>query len=116
MLPDISHGGCDDGSLEYRIWLTKKQMGAGKHLSRSLSVEGSREAHGSVRRVQEHVRVETGHRMDVDELVGGFVERGKKVVVMVCGPGAFSDEVRKAAVKAAKNGYLVDLIEESFAW
>ena len=116
LLPDLSGGGLDDGSMKYCIWLTRKHLGAGKHLSRSLSSAKTREAHGTITQTEEHISIENGQRMNAEELLSSFMEANKRHVVLVCGPGSMADEVRRQMVQCARRGYVVDLIEESFAW
>jgi predicted ferric reductase len=62
-----------------------------------------------------------GERLDVDEVVRGEVlgeeNEGRKVAVVVCGPGGMADAVRGAVVGCIGKGDVeVELVEESFCW
>jgi hypothetical protein len=54
--------------------------------------------------------------MDVAEVIDGIMEIGKRIVVIVCGPGSFADEARAQIVLQVKKGMEIDLVEEAFAW
>jgi predicted ferric reductase len=78
---------------EYRFWLTGE--GAGK--------SGSSQ-------------VVAGHRMDIAETLGAGLDKSKKNLILVCGPGGMADDVRREVVRCSKQGFDVQLWEESFTW
>ncbi|KAG9698940.1 hypothetical protein KCU95_g1801, partial [Aureobasidium melanogenum] len=82
--------------LEYQFWCTGEQSSQDKGLEQNINLRIG--------------------RMHVEEVVRSVAERGKRVVVVVCAPGAMSDEVREAVVGCLRDGMPVDLIEEAFAW
>ncbi|KAF3801917.1 hypothetical protein GCG54_00015139 [Colletotrichum gloeosporioides] len=55
-------------------------------------------------------------RMHVETLVKSCLEKECRTAVLVCGPGRMADEVTKHVVNGVKDGFTVELIEESFAW
>lgn len=55
-------------------------------------------------------------RMDIEATLGSVMDKSKKIVVLVCGPGGLADDVRREVVSCSKSGFDVELIEESFAW
>lgn len=62
-----------------------------------------------------------GERVDVAGVVEDEVlsegTKGRRVVVVSCGPGALADGVRKSVVGVVgKKGASVDLVEEAFCW
>lgn len=63
----------------------------------------------------------SSRRLNVDEVVRnellGEEDRGKKVCVVMCGPGGMADTVRSAVVGCiGQKGVDVELVEESFCW
>ncbi|KAH0370459.1 hypothetical protein KCU65_g2492, partial [Aureobasidium melanogenum] len=93
LLPDPT---AQDKHLEYQFWCTGEQSSQDKGLEQGVNWQRG--------------------RMNVGEVVRSVAEKGRRVVVVVCAPGAMSDEVREAVVGCLKDGMPVDLIEEAFAW
>lgn len=63
----------------------------------------------------------SARRLDVNEVVRnellGEEDGGKKVCVVMCGPGGMADSVRSAVVGCiGQKGVDVELVEESFCW
>ena len=83
--------------LEYKFWITgtNKEM---KHVE------------------QDGTTLETGYRMNVEDVLKDVMSPTKRVVVIVCGPGGLADAVRAAIVKNIGKCKSLDLIEEAFAW
>jgi predicted ferric reductase len=85
--------------LEYRFWLTgapQKEEGEPSDYAHSTTVRGQ--------------------RMDIADALGAVMDKQKKILVLVCGPGGLADDVRRQVVSCAKRGYDVELTEESFTW
>lgn len=82
--------------LEYQFWCTGEQSSQDKGLEQGTDLRRG--------------------RMNVGQVVRSVAEKGRKVVVVVCAPGAMSDEVRQAVVGCLRDGMPFDLIEEAFAW
>jgi predicted ferric reductase len=80
------------GALEVKLWCT----GRNEH--------------------DEGVTDKSESRMSIGEVLDGVMETGKKIVVIVCGPGGFADEARAQIVLQVKKGMEIDLVEEAFAW
>lgn len=95
LLPDITSEP-QNKHLEYQFWCTGEQSSQDKGLEQGL-----------------HLR---RGRMIVEEVVRSVAEKERRVVVIVCAPGAMSDEVREAVVGCLRDGMPVDIIEEAFAW
>ncbi|ESZ95052.1 ferric reductase like transmembrane component [Sclerotinia borealis F-4128] len=55
-------------------------------------------------------------RMDIAAVIKSSVEKGQQTAILVCGPGRMADEATREVVMCVKNGFRVDLVEESFAW
>ncbi|CAD0100665.1 unnamed protein product [Aureobasidium mustum] len=85
-----------DKHLECQFWCTGEQSSQDKGIEQGLNLRRG--------------------RMIVEEVVRSVAEKGRRVVVVVCAPGAMSDEVREAVVGCLRDGMPVDIIEEAFAW
>lgn len=55
-------------------------------------------------------------RMNIGAVIRSSLEVGHHTTVMVCGPGSMADEATRQVVNCVKDGFRVDLIEESYAW
>ncbi|KAF6833117.1 ferric-chelate reductase [Colletotrichum musicola] len=55
-------------------------------------------------------------RMNIGVVIKSCLDRNSRTTVMVCGPGRMADEATKYVVNCVRDGFPVDLIEESFAW
>lgn len=55
-------------------------------------------------------------RMDIGTVIRSSLEVGHHTTVLVCGPGSMADEATRQVVNCVKDGFKVDLIEESYAW
>ena len=125
MLPELDDGGLDDGSMKYKFWLTG---GGGDTATRSgpsapaatdeyttISSEKNAQATAHADRL---VTMQSGHRMNVGDVIAveSTVGLDVRIAVLVCGPGSLSDEVRYQVACRARQGVLVDLIEETFSW
>lgn len=55
-------------------------------------------------------------RMDVGHVIRSALEVGHQATVVVCGPGSMADEATKQVVACVKDGFKVDLIEETYTW
>jgi predicted ferric reductase len=95
LLPDTSIG-FPNKQIEYKLWCTGENSSQDKGLEQGSGLQRG--------------------RMNVEEVVRSVAEKGRRVVVVVCAPGAMSDEVRAAVVGCLRDGMPVDLIEEAFAW
>ncbi|KAJ9606502.1 hypothetical protein H2200_009463 [Cladophialophora chaetospira] len=122
VLPNLGEGGLDDGSLQYRFWITggenttdtssaSSQAGTPSSISKEKRPEVSSEA-------DKLVHMESGHRMDVADMIASETAVGQntRVTVLVCGPGGLADEVRYQVARRARQGVLIDLVEETFSW
>jgi hypothetical protein len=58
----------------------------------------------------------TSGRMDIGAVIRSSVEPGHQTTVLVCDPGSMADEATRQVVNCVKNGFRVDLVEETFAW
>ncbi|TRX96499.1 hypothetical protein FHL15_002771 [Xylaria flabelliformis] len=58
----------------------------------------------------------TAGRMDISSVVRSSVETGHQTTVLVCGPGGMADEARQQVISCVRDGFRVDLVEESFCW
>lgn len=96
----------DDSSMQYLFWLT----------GNSEAMEKIKEKEPIVSKDDEKLVQQFHGRMDVNEVVGGIMETQKRLVVLVCGPGSLSDDVRAAVTRYSRNGFVVDFIEENFSW
>jgi predicted ferric reductase len=88
-----------------RELLPPSQVGDQRSLEYSFHVTGDSDGTEKAQR-----------RMNVDETMDTVLAKGKKIVVLVCGPGGLADDVRRGVVRANLAGYDVELLEESFAW
>ena len=113
LLPNLRDEAPDDETIRYRFWLTDA--------SSSSSVPGpageqkAKEPRSQISHAGELVQ-QTEGRMDVREVIGSVMDPRRRTVVIVCGPGSLSDDVRSEVVTWADKAYVVDLICESFAW
>ncbi|OBT83462.1 hypothetical protein VE02_07415 [Pseudogymnoascus sp. 03VT05] len=55
-------------------------------------------------------------RMDIRTVMRSHVERGQQTTVMVCGPGNMADEATRQIIDCVKDGFKVNLVEESYTW
>ncbi|EXJ65266.1 hypothetical protein A1O7_01607 [Cladophialophora yegresii CBS 114405] len=124
LLPDLSEGGLDDESMRYRFWITRTRAGeevpdttsatrapAVDILPNKIS-EATAETHA-----EDLVTTVSGHRMDVAQVIAvESTVSDSRIAVLVCGPGGLADEVRFQVARTARQGVLVDLIEETFSW
>lgn len=55
-------------------------------------------------------------RMNIGTVIRSSLEAGHHTTVLVCGPGSMADEATRQVVNCVKDGFKVDLIEESYAW
>ena len=126
-LPALEAGGLDDGSLRYKFFLTggrREEDLDSQTASSSRAKEIDTDAILPEKAPQvstthyDLVTLNSGRRMDVASLVATESNVGldARVVVLVCGPGGLADEVRFQVVCRARQGVLVDLIEEGFEW
>jgi predicted ferric reductase len=95
LLPDANVG-FPNKQIEYKFWCTGENSSQDKGLEQGSNLQRG--------------------RMNVGDVVRSVVEKGRRVVVVACAPGAMSDEVRTAVVGCLRDGMPVDLIEEAFAW
>lgn len=58
----------------------------------------------------------TAGRMDIRSVMRSHVEKGQQTTVMVCGPGNMADEATRQVIDCMKDGFKVDLVEESYTW
>ncbi|KAI0855902.1 ferric reductase like transmembrane component [Xylaria cubensis] len=58
----------------------------------------------------------TAGRMDISSIIRSSVETGHQTTVLVCGPGGMADEARQQVISCVRDGFRVDLVEESFCW
>ncbi|KAK1756340.1 ferric reductase like transmembrane component-domain-containing protein [Echria macrotheca] len=89
--------------LEYSLWYT----GGGRTADKTDDGAGSAADAEDV--------VGTG-RMVIRDVLRGAVENGKQTAVLVCAPGGMADEVTKQVVDCVRDGFRVELVEETFAW
>ena len=112
LLPDLRRD-IDDESMNYRFWLTGSSPSP--PVSGLANDRKANERYCQFDHDRESVQQFEG-RMDVRQVVGSVMEPRRRVVVIVCGPGSLSDDVRSQVVSWADKAYVVDLICESFAW
>jgi len=124
-----SHSGGNAKTIQARrlilAW-TARELGLIEHVRRNMlpnvagieclffcteSVDGDQKL-GST----EETTAMTAGRMDIANVVSGAVEVGRRTVVVVCAPGNMADEVTRQTVKSVKDGFKIDLVEETFAW
>lgn len=57
-------------------------------------------------------------RMDISTVLRSSLEAGRQhhTTVMVCGPGGMADEVTREVVACVRDGFSIDVVEETFAW
>ncbi|KFY34286.1 hypothetical protein V494_06907 [Pseudogymnoascus sp. VKM F-4513 (FW-928)] len=55
-------------------------------------------------------------RMDIRTVMRSYVETGQQATVMVCGPGNMADEATKQVIQCVRDGFKVNLVEESYTW
>lgn len=55
-------------------------------------------------------------RMDIRTVMRSHVETGQQMTVMVCGPGNMADEATRQVIDCVKDGFKVNLVEESYTW
>ncbi|KAI0433302.1 ferric reductase like transmembrane component-domain-containing protein [Xylaria sp. FL1042] len=55
-------------------------------------------------------------RMDIASVVRSSVETGHQTTVLACGPGSLADEARQQVINCVRDGFRVNLVEESFCW
>lgn len=55
-------------------------------------------------------------RMDIRSVMRSHVETGQQTTVMVCGPGNMADETTRQVIDCVKDGFKVNLVEESYTW
>ena len=55
-------------------------------------------------------------RMDIDFTIRSSLEVNRHTTILVCGPDAMGDEATRHVVDCVKDGFRVELIEESYAW
>lgn len=55
-------------------------------------------------------------RMDIRSVMRSHVETGQQTTVMVCGPGNMADEATRQVIDCVKDGFKVNLVEESYTW
>ncbi|KAI5241173.1 hypothetical protein E4T43_05688 [Aureobasidium subglaciale] len=96
LLPLPDSGIARNKHIEYRFWCTGESGSQDKGLEQGSDLQRG--------------------RMNVESVVRSVAEKGRRVVVVTCAPGAMSDEVRAAVVGCLRDGMPVDLIEEAFAW
>ncbi|OBT63032.1 hypothetical protein VE03_08166 [Pseudogymnoascus sp. 23342-1-I1] len=58
----------------------------------------------------------TAGRMDIRSVMRSNVETGQQTTVMVCGPGSMADEATRQVIDCLKDGFKVNLLEESYTW
>jgi predicted ferric reductase len=58
----------------------------------------------------------TPGRMDIRTVMRSHVEKGQQTTVMVCGPGNMADEATRQIIDCVKDGFKVNLVEESYTW
>lgn len=58
----------------------------------------------------------TAGRMDIRSVMRSHVETGQQTTVMVCGPGNMADETTRQVIDCVKDGFKVNLVEESYTW
>lgn len=58
----------------------------------------------------------TSERMDIRTVMRSHVETGQQTTVMVCGPGNMADEATRQVIDCIKDGFKVNLVEESYTW
>lgn len=58
----------------------------------------------------------TSGRMDIRTVMRSHVEIGQQTTVMVCGPGNMADEATRQVIDCMKDGFKVNLVEESYTW
>ena len=58
----------------------------------------------------------TSGRMDIRTVMRSHVETGQQTTVMVCGPGNMADEATRQVIDCIKDGFKVNLVEESYTW
>lgn len=121
----VPHSEMDDDSLKCSVWLTgstEQAYSSGEDMSSMSSTSG--EPPAIEKGVTETTRVHSASalpqrhygRMDVSDMVASAMNPRQRLAVIVCGPGSLSDAVRSEVVKWAEMAYVVDLLNESFAW
>jgi hypothetical protein len=58
----------------------------------------------------------TAGRMDIGAVIRSSLEAGYSTTVLVCGPGNMADEATREVISCVKDGFRVDLVEESYTW
>ncbi|KAI0444143.1 ferric reductase like transmembrane component [Xylaria telfairii] len=58
----------------------------------------------------------TAGRMNVTSVIRSSVETGHQTTVLACGPSSLADEARQQVINCVKDGFQVNLVEESFCW
>jgi predicted ferric reductase len=58
----------------------------------------------------------TAGRMDIRTVMRSHVETGQRTTLMVCGPGNMADEATRQVIDCVKDGFKVNLVEESYTW
>lgn len=112
LLPNLDARDLDDGSMAYKFWVTGQSTAADSAPSSEVTKDETRVG---VADGEELVQQQTG-RMCVADVVDSVMTPKKRIVVLVCGPGSLSDDVRMEVTKCSRAGYVVHLIEESFSW
>ncbi|KAK4149021.1 fcd1ed96-f99e-4d28-9e70-49d2afc1fed5 [Chaetomidium leptoderma] len=105
----------DAEGVEYSFWCTGSRLELGSHgveeASRTKTPDSSRMASTGVA-----AAVVTDGRMDIASVLRASVEAGRQTTVLACAPGGMADEVTKGVVGCVRDGFRVELVEETFAW
>lgn len=102
----------DVKGMEYSLWCTgspppsSNNTDTQKKLDSLNDEKSQRDLRGVVRQ----------GRMDIGTLIRSSLEVGHHTTVLVCGPGSMADEATRQVVNCVKDGFRVDLSEESYAW
>jgi 20S proteasome alpha/beta subunit len=58
----------------------------------------------------------TAGRMNITSVIRSSVEHGHQTTILTCGPGTMADEARQQVINCVRDGFKVDLVDESFCW
>lgn len=101
----------DVDGIEYRFWMTAPPDTATQKAEIPCD-EGSRWEIGAPGNTAD---VTLG-RMNIGAVMRSVLETGLHTTVLACGPGSMTDEATREVVNCVRDGFRVDLVEESFAW
>lgn len=100
----------DVKGIEYTFWCTGPSSHTAARKSDSMNGEISHQAESLT------TAGVTAGRMKIGTVIRSSLEAGHSTTVLVCGPGNMADEATREVVSCVKDGFRVDLVEESYTW